>query len=215
MVIDTGLPSPNVTVLTASGTHLYIDGALCESFESAPTRDQWFTPWGGPPVVRTWSVAPDTGALFVNVHVGGILRSTDGGGSWTATLDLQHDVHEVVALAGGVVLAACGDAGLAVSRDNGDTWSFVVEGLAPGSTYARAVAATDDGWVLLSASQGAGGGRSAVYRRRLDAVGQSFEVVADGLDGNVDSGMLTPSRFETERGTVWVSADAGATWSRA
>jgi photosystem II stability/assembly factor-like uncharacterized protein len=202
-----------VTVLTASGADLFIDGVRCEAFDSAPTRDDWYTPWGGPPSVRTWSVAPDTGALFVNVHVGGILRSLDGGASWSATLGLDHDVHEVVALAGGVVLAACGDGGLAVSRDGGDSWSLVVDGLR--ARYARAVCVTDDGWVLLSASRGPGGQDSAVYRRPLDARGASgFEVVADGLDGNVDSGRLTPSRFETERGTVYLSDDGGASWRR-
>lgn len=174
-----------MAVLTAQGTALFIDGSRCEAFDRAPTKDQWYTPWGGPPEVRSWSVARDTGALYVNVHVGGILRSTDGGQSWDPTLDLDHDVHEVVAIGGGVVLAACGDGGLAVSGDGGSTWRFVVEGLR--ATYCRAVAVSDDGsTVLLSASRGPGGQESAVYRRPLDAADDvPFELVAE-FDGNVD-----------------------------
>lgn len=192
-----------MTVITARGASLFLDGVLCESFERAPTREHWHTPWGGPPEVRSWSVAPDTGALFVNVHVGGILRSVDGGESWQATIDLNHDVHEVVALADGIVLAACGDGGLAVSRDGGDSWSFVVKGLR--EFYARAVCATDDGWVLLSASAGPRVAESAVYQRPLAGVGVDdvgFEVVVDGIPGNVDTGRLWPDRFETKAGDV-------------
>ncbi|HEV7888505.1 MAG TPA: hypothetical protein VGO92_13175 [Acidimicrobiales bacterium] len=199
------------TVSGGPGAHLEIDGVPVAAFEEAPTRSRWYTPWGGPPAVRTIAVAPDTGVLYVNVHVGGILRSADEGATWEATLDLDHDVHEVVARADGVVLAACGDAGLAVSSDGGDSWSFVEDGLRAG--YARAVCVDRSGeWVLLSSSRGPGGQGSAVYRRPL--AGGPFEVVADGLDGNVDSGMLTPDRFETEAGTVFTSPDGGAAWRR-
>ncbi|MGH2729557.1 MAG: hypothetical protein ACRDJI_03000 [Actinomycetota bacterium] len=51
---------------------------LVESFEVAEGRNDWYTPWGGPPDVRSIA-ADDSGAIFVNVHVGGILRSVDGG----------------------------------------------------------------------------------------------------------------------------------------
>ena len=53
------------------------------SFEEAEGRDGWYTPWGGPPDTRSVAVADD-GALYVNVHVGGIVRSRDGGDTWEA-----------------------------------------------------------------------------------------------------------------------------------
>ena len=85
-------------------------GALeaVESFETLDDRERWFTPWGGPPAVRSIAVADD-GTVFVNVHVGGILRSPDTGESWTQTIDIRVDVHQVV-LAGspGTVLAPAG-----------------------------------------------------------------------------------------------------------
>jgi len=205
-----------VVTVAGDGVRLLIDGRPCLSFDSAPTRDEWYTPWGGPPSVCSVSVAPDTGAVYVNVHVGGILRSDDGGASWAATLDLHHDVHEVLALGDGIVLAACGDAGLAESFDGGATWQLVVDGLR--ETYARAVAVTDDrSTVLLSASRGPGGQGSAVYRRPLrgSETGDPFEVVVDGLADNVDTGRLSPTRFESDGGDVFVSDDAGSTWRRA
>jgi hypothetical protein len=56
------------------------DGALApvEAFGTVEGRETWFTPWGGPPAVR--SIAQDlAGRLHANVHVGGIpARSTRG-----------------------------------------------------------------------------------------------------------------------------------------
>ena len=48
------------------------------SFESIEGRETWYTPWGDPADVR--SIAVDrAGAIYVNVHVGGVVRSRDGG----------------------------------------------------------------------------------------------------------------------------------------
>ncbi|HMC09083.1 MAG TPA: hypothetical protein VKL22_07170, partial [Actinomycetota bacterium] len=53
------------------------------SFDEAPGREGWYTPWGGPPDTR--SVSEDDEIVYVSVHVGGILRSPDGGGAWQPT----------------------------------------------------------------------------------------------------------------------------------
>jgi len=168
------------------GVDLWLDGAPVESFQDAPTKDEWYTPWGGPPEVRSLSVSPE-GVVFVNVHVGGILRSRDACATWDATIDLHADVHQVLALGSGRVLAACGDGGLASSRDDGETWHMATAGLR--AAYCRAVAVAGDE-VFISASRGPGGQDSADYRRGLDDDEAPFEVVVDGLSGNVDSGML-------------------------
>ena len=181
-------------------------------FEEAEGRDGWYTPWGGPPDTRSLAAAPD-GTLFANVHVGGILRSTDGGENWGPTIDVDTDVHEVAA-PGGDVLAATAY-GLAGSADGGVTWDLVTDGLH--ATYARAVARAGDD-VLVSVSTGPSGDRSAVYRR--EGGGGPLERCRTGLPewlgGNVDTGWLaaagSDAAFATADGTVYASSDAGGTW---
>lgn len=197
------------------------DGVLApvEAFETVVGRETWFTPWGGPPAVR--SIAQDlAGRLHANVHVGGIPRSVDAGASWEPTIDIDADVHQVVAhpTEPDVVLAA-GAVGLAVSVDGGSSWRIEREGLH--ATYARAVAVAGDR-VLLSVSNGPRGGRAAVYRTALEP-GSTFERCTDGLpewfDGNIDSGRLdargSEVAFGTGDGEVFVSDDAGERWTRA
>ncbi|HEV2758453.1 MAG TPA: sialidase family protein [Acidimicrobiales bacterium] len=190
-------------------------GERLASFEDAPGREDWYTPWGGPADVRTMAAGPD-GTLYVNVHVGGILRSTNGGASWEPTLDIDLDVHQVAVAEDGTVLAATAR-GLATSDDRGDSWTVVDAGLA--ATYARAVAVAGD-TVLLSVSTGPDGRRAAVYRRPLHD-GGPFRRSAIGLPGtfpgNVDTFCLAGAgpvaALGTFAGRVYLSDDAGASWA--
>jgi hypothetical protein len=186
--------------------------ATVGGFEAAPGRNEWYTPWGGPPAVR--SIASGDAAVYVNVHVGGILRSDDGGATWAPTIDIHSDVHEVI-VHGGRLLAATAY-GLATSADDGATWEIEDDGLH--ASYARAVAVAGD-HVLLTASHGPRGGRGAVYRRPIDAVGP-FEKVHTGLPewfrNNIDSGCLAgdgaDAVFGTAEGRVFLSRDSGGSW---
>jgi hypothetical protein len=197
------------------------DGTLApvEAFETVEGRETWYTPWGGPPAVR--SIAQDlAGRLHANVHVGGIPSSVDAGVSWAPTIDIDADVHQVVAhpTQPDVVLAA-GAVGLAVSVDGGSSWRIEREGLH--ATYARAVAVAGER-VLVSVSNGPRGGRGAIYRGGLEP-GATFERCTEGLpvwfDGNIDSGWLdargSEVAFGTGDGEVFVSQDAGERWTRA
>ncbi len=184
-----------------------------DGFDLAPGRDDWHTPWGGPPDTR--SISEWDRDVYVNVHVGGILRTSDGGASWTPTIDIDADVHRV-ATAEGLVLAACAG-GLATSTDRGATWSMRDEGLA--APYMRGAMVCGDA-VLVSASNGPRGGRAAVYRGDLRGDG-SFERCTVGLpewfDDNIDSLCLDGppdgsfSAFAAD-GRVFGSDDGGATW---
>jgi len=190
-------------------------GERLASFDRAPGRQGWYTPWGGPADVRSLAAGPD-GTLYVNVHVGGILRSGDGGATWAPTLDVDLDVHQVVVAGDGTVLAACAQ-GLAVSTDKGDTWTVDDQGLA--ATYARAVAVAGD-TVLLSVSTGPDGHRAAVYRRPLHGNG-AFRRTSIGLPGtfpgNVDTFCLVAdgdlAALGTFAGRVYLSDDAGGSWA--
>lgn len=51
-----------------------------DSFEQAEGREEWYTPWGGLPDVRSLAVGT-AGERYVNVHVSGILRSHEQGRS--------------------------------------------------------------------------------------------------------------------------------------
>jgi hypothetical protein len=197
------------------------DGVLApvEAFETIEGRETWFTPWGGPPAVR--SIAQDLSRrLHANVHVGGIPRSVDAGASWEPTIDIDADIHQVVAHPSepDVVLAA-GAVGLAVSVDGGASWRIEREGLH--ATYARAVAVAGD-HVLLTVSNGPRGGRAAIYRTTLEP-GSAFERCTVGLpewfDHNIDSGWLDARggevAFGTGDGEVYRSDDAGERWTRA
>ena len=185
------------------------------SFDAADGRNDWYTPWGGPPDTRSLARGVE-GNTYANIHVGGILRSANGGASWEPTLDIDDDVHQVIAdpERPGRVLAAAA-VGLIESNDGGDTWAYVTEGLR--STYARAVAVAGDA-ILLTASDGPRGGHGAVYRRPSD--GGAFERCTSGLpewfESNIDTHRLAASgetaAFGTDDGRVFVSQDAGSTW---
>jgi hypothetical protein len=188
---------------------------MVRSFEDAPGRDSWHTPWGGPPDTR--SITEDSTAVFVNVHVGGVLRSCDEGATWEPTMDIDADIHRVVTGSGRVYAAGAG--GLWVSEDQGGNWRLSTDGLH--ATYCRSVAVCGD-TLLVSASTGPHGGRAALYRSDLE--GSSFERCRDGLpdwlEGNLDSlcvdalpnGSL--AAFATQGGDVYASTDQGSSWAR-
>ena len=212
-------PTPGGLLVGTAHAHLLrlVKGKLSrvESFETVAGRDEWYTPWGDPADVRSIAVAGD-GTLHVNVHVGGVARSRDGGVSWMPTVDVEADVHQVRAhpTRPNVVLVAAYE-GFGLSRDGGDSWEFVTAGMH--AHYARAVAMSDD-TVLVSASTGPGGRRSALYRKPLDG-GARFERCHDRLpwfDDNIDTACLEAAGpavvFGTEDGRVFESLDGGAHW---
>jgi len=188
--------------------------ATVEAFERAPGREGWYTPWGGPPDTRSLAVTSD-GALLANVHVGGILRSDDGGASWTPTIDLHVDVHQVAGVPESDVVVATTGTGFATSRDGGRTWAVDDEGLH--GSYLRAVAVAGDA-VVVSASRGPGGADPALYRRPL--AGGAFERIGAGLPdlgGNVDTGWLVADgdvvAVVLAAGSVHRSEDGGRTFA--
>jgi hypothetical protein len=183
------------------------------SFDEARGRSSWYTPWGGPPDTR--SIAEWDEAVYVNVHVGGILRTKDRGETWTPTIDIDADVHQVTT-AEGFVLAACAR-GLAVSADRGSTWTFRSDGL--DAPYSRAIAVCGDA-VLLSASNGPRGGRSAIYRGDLSdgTLERCRTGLSESFNDNIDSYCLDAppegplAAFGTSDGRVFASEDAGTSW---
>jgi hypothetical protein len=191
-----------------------------ESFDSIPTRDEWYTPWGAPPDVRSLAISGEGDAL-VNVHVGGLWRRAAGQDDWEQLVAVEADVHQVVTSPGrgSQIVAAAAAIGCGVSADGGITWRWSAEGLH--ASYSRAVAVAGD-TVLVTASTGPSTREGAVYRRRLAADGP-FERCTNGLPAsfpyNLDTFSLAARGDEVALGTrdgrLFVSADAGANWKLA
>jgi hypothetical protein len=215
------LPTEDGVFAGSTEAHLFHlrDGSLepVDSFERVEGREGWYTPWGGPPATRSLS-RDDSGAIYANVHVGGIPKSVDGGASWHPTLEVDADAHEVRAVPGqpGLVLAATA-IGLGESRDGGGSWHFHDDGLE--GRYSRAVAVHGE-TLFLSASDGPRGGRAALYRRALESEAP-FERCREGLpewfDTNIDTACLDAGpgtiAFGTAAGGIYASGDGGASWA--
>ena len=189
----------------ASGELEVVDG-----FDEVEGREEWFTPWGGPPDVRSLTVGGD-GDLYVNVHVGGIVKR-DAHGSWEPTIDISADVHEV-RFSGDLLVAACA-IGLAESGDGGYAWNYDDEGLH--ARYARAIAVGDD-FLFMTVARGPGGGDATVYRQPCDGSTPFQRCDLPSFKDNIDTGCLDARGsevvFGTREGEVYGSIDHGETWT--
>ncbi len=226
----------------AVGGHLYVgtcevpgvlrvcdDGRLAQlvGFEQVPGRDKWYAGTAlingrltGPPLgIRSMAATCDGRALFANVHVGGIPRSTDGGATWQPTIDVDSDVHQVCAhpTRPEIVIAATGT-GLGVSDDGGETWIIEREGLH--ASYCSAVAFIGED-ILVAASSDHFASQGAIYRRAIDARGPLSRVQGGlplWLDGIADTQNIAVSgstlAVVDRAGKLYSSQDAGHTWSR-
>lgn len=223
LTVHCALPLHGRLLAGTSGAHLaeVTGGSLdpLDSFDAIDGRDEWYTPWGGPPDVRSLAPAPGGGVL-VNVHVGGIWRSPDLQ-AWQQVVETDADVHQVVAGADGTTAFAAASVGFGESGDAGHTWEWTTDGLH--ATYCRAVAlAGPDGDVaLVTASTGPSTDAAAVYRRpRPDEPFRRCDVgLPTVFRQNIDTHCLAAEAnrvaFGTAEGDVYTSADAGATWDLA
>ena len=185
------------------------------SFDSVAGRDTWYA---GTAVIDGRVVGPPLGVRSMTATVDGA-RSVDGGVTWVPTIAVDSDVHEVLAhpTRAGVVVAAAG-VGLCASRDGGATWEIEQAGLH--AQHCAAVAFVGDD-VLVSCAADQFAPEGAIYRRWVDGPGP-LALVGRGLpawtDGIADTRCIAAHR-ETAAvcdrgGNLYVSSDAGQTWSR-
>lgn len=199
------------------------DGApqFLTGFDAVAGRDTWYAGSAivngkrmGPPLgVRSMSATCDGAVLLVNVHVGGIPRSTDGGLTWQPTIAVDTDVHQVLAHPArpDIVIAAAA-AGLCVSRDAGITWTIETRGLH--ASYCSAVAFGRDD-ILVAASSDHFANDGAVYRRPRD--GDDPLGMALRVDGIADTECIATRdsivAVVDRAGRLHVSQDDGGSWS--
>lgn len=223
LTVHCTLPFHGRLLAGTSGAHLCaLAGDRLEpldAFDAIDGREEWYTPWGDPPDVRSLSPAPGGGVL-VNVHVGGIWRSADLE-TWEQVVDTDADVHQVVSGVDGSTVVAAAAVGFGESVDAGHTFAWSTDGLHAAYCRATALAGEAGGVILLTASTGPSTDHAGVYRRpRPD---RPFERCDVGLPmvfrHNIDTHCLVADgdrvAFGTAEGDVYTSRDAGATWDLA
>lgn len=207
-VVFVGTDDARVLRVDPDGGQQWLTG-----FDAVEGRDRWYAGAAvvdgklmGPPLgVRSMTATCDGGALLANVHVGGVPRSTDGGRTWRPTIDIDSDVHQVLAhpTRPELVIAAAA-AGLCVSRDAGASWSIEHQGLHAPHCSAVAFVGED---IFVSASTDPFSEEGAVYRRPIEAEGP-LEPAGMGLprwtDGVVDTDCIAT------RGSVLAVIDGSA-----
>jgi hypothetical protein len=210
-------PSGGGLLIGTYGARLYrLRGQQLEpvdSFDLVDGRAKWHAAPGEEPSVSSIGV-DDDGTTFVNVRIGGVPRSTDDCATWEPTLDIDEDVHQIIALPGDGPLLAATARGLLTSWDHATTWNHRALGL--DGTYCTAVGVCND-TVVMSASEGTNGKGAAIYRGGLEGV--RLERCSRGLpdlETNIEPHCLAGAGstvvFGTTTGAVYASADAGRSW---
>ncbi len=152
------------------------------SFQSLEVRDEWFTPWGGPPAVRSMDKTGD-GWVYADIHVGSIMRSPDWGETWEPVKPTLHrDVHEVIT-------SPCNPErvyantylSVYVSDDRGETWSHRSGALR--ERYGRGIAVhpTKPDVLLCGVSDGPSGSNVHGQLYWTEDAGRNWVHVTDGF----------------------------------
>lgn len=227
------LPRHAVTATPATALHCDKDGILAGTagahlvrlgtpmnervlaFDEMVGRDAWHAPEGELPEVR--SISSDRrGTTYVNVHVGGIAKSSDGGETWLPTIDIEADVHQVLAVPDTDKVIAASARGLEVSEDRGLTWSTRTGGL-DDTTYCRAVALCGD-TVLVAAAAGPDGENAALFSGKLQStmLTRCQRGLPESFPGLIDTHCLAATAdtavIGTSDGRVFASHDEGYSW---
>ena len=191
------------------------------AFDRIPERSEWSTPWGGPPDVRSLAVSPG-GAIYADIHVGWIVRSTDGGTNWSPCRNgLEKDVHQVATHPNDLQTVFASTArGFYISHDSGDTFARKSEPMP--YYYGRACTVFPDSEVyLVSTSKGPHGDCAAKLFRSVDGGDTWAEVegLPDEIHNNIDTYQLACSEdgraVAVVRGTdLYSSINFGRTFEK-
>jgi photosystem II stability/assembly factor-like uncharacterized protein len=228
-----GLKPPRILVSRDRGSNW----TELDSFRQIPSRKFWRSPAEMPLTAYVQGIAlspADPDILVAGIEFGAVVRSTDGGRSWSDhRKGALRDCHSVTFHAtdgrwvyeGGAAVAL-GGGGVAISKDAGATWLQPKQGL--DRNYGWAVAADpvrSEIW-YLSVSTGPGkahgdGDAQAAIFRSMD--GGPWQRLSGGLPEPMNYmpyALLTdpsaPGQLYAgmSNGDVWHSTDSGDSWRK-
>jgi len=201
----------------------------CKGLSDLPSASAWsFPPRPETHHARWIETDPHVeGRLFVAVEAGALIRSLDAGVTWQDRRPGgPYDTHQLKThlRSAGRLYSAAGD-GYFESRDGGNTWKQLEEGLRHKYLWSVAVDSGDADNVIVSAaasplrSHGDSNPESYVYRRTGE---QPWEKIDRGLPGPAGQHSAVLAAHPIEPGTffaawernIFRSADAGASWER-
>jgi hypothetical protein len=212
-----GCTPPNMYRLLEGKNSAFINS----NFDELEVREKWFTPWGGPPAVRSMAKNGE-GWIYADIHVGSIMRSKDEGETWGPVVpDLHRDVHEVSTskIDPDMVYANTYNS-VFVSHDRGDSWKHRNGVL--NSRYGRGIDVhpTNPEILLCGVSDGPHGDNVHGQLYWTDNAGEKWEHVYDGFPSstkkNIDTFHIAfydeNKAWVTDENTLYLSEDSGRTF---
>jgi len=208
---------PRIFAATAYGVYRSLDGG---------------TTWSNTRATFTWSLAisPGFGAdntIFAGTYGSGVLKSSDGGSSWTAANSgLTATSIFVLSISPGfatdqTIFAGGSPGGVFKSSDGGHSWTSVSSGIVGSSIRSLAIspdfasdqtifAATDYG--VFKSTNGGGGWSQNNSGLPTDPPYPGVTSVAVSPDFSTDRTVFAAT--ETKVTNVYRSTDAGQTWAQ-
>lgn len=203
---------PIEMLLGTEGAHLYhMRGEKVErieTFDALECRKDWYTPWGGPPTVRSMARTSD-GWIYADIHVGSIMRSADRGATWEpVTPTFNEDVHRVATCpADDERVYADTARAVFVSYDRGRSWEDRGKDL--GNRYGRCITVhpEDPDLILATVSDGPHGDNVHGQLWRSEDAGRNWTHVADPFPANTRDNIDTYHVAFDTAGTAWAVVD--------
>jgi photosystem II stability/assembly factor-like uncharacterized protein len=194
----------------------------CAGFQRANDSNQWNFHGDRLSHVRELRTAPgDPNTMYAGIEVGGIVKSTDGGSTWSQLHGTHDDIHLVDISEANPrrVYVATAQAPYR-SDDGGENWELINNGLERRYTLHISAAPHDASLVLVAVSTNAGRSNPQFYRSTdggshwtlIESVGQGENpedmVVAIDWDPSIQNRVYAG----TDGGKIYRSDDGGQRW---